>query len=210
MKVKSLSHVQLFATPWTVTRFLNPWDFPGKNTGVGCHFLLQEIFPTQGLNPGLSHCRQTFYRLSHQMHSKQYAKFTSSRQIIRINYSRWTDHPLLWPTLPSAGCPWLFWNLGISVDSVPGSLADPCFLTQGSHFFFVCVLVAQSCPTLCDPTDCSPPGSPVHGIFQARVLEWVAISFSRESSLPRDWTQVSHIVDRCFTVWAKARIYLNY
>ena len=43
------------------------------------------------------------------------------------------------------------------------------------------VLVAQSCPTLCDPTDCSPPGSSVHGILQARILEWVAISFSKEA-----------------------------
>ena len=51
----------------------------------------------------------------------------------------------------------------------------------------VCVLVAQSCPTLSDPMDCSlPPGSSVHGILQARTLEWVAISFSRESSQPRD------------------------
>ena len=48
------------------TRFLHPWDFPGKRTGVGCHFLLQEIFLTQGLNPGLSHCRQTLYCLSHK------------------------------------------------------------------------------------------------------------------------------------------------
>ena len=48
------------------TRFLRPWDFPGKNTGVGCHFFLQEIFPTQRLNPGLLHCRHTLYRLSHQ------------------------------------------------------------------------------------------------------------------------------------------------
>ena len=47
-------------------RLLHPWDFPGKNTGVDCHFLLQEIFPIQGLNPGLRHCRQTLYRLSHQ------------------------------------------------------------------------------------------------------------------------------------------------
>ena len=44
----------------------------------------------------------------------------------------------------------------------------------------MCVLVAQSCPTLCNPMDCSPPGSSVHGILQARILEWVAISFSRE------------------------------
>ena len=45
---------------------LCPWDFPGKNTGEGCHFLLQEIFPTQRLNVGLLHCRQTLYCLSHQ------------------------------------------------------------------------------------------------------------------------------------------------
>ena len=46
--------------------------------------------------------------------------------------------------------------------------------------------VTQSCPTLCDPMDCSLPGSSVHGIFQAIVLEWIAISFSRGSSQPRD------------------------
>ena len=60
--------------------------------------------------------------------------------------------------------------------------------------------VAQSCPTLCDPMDCSLPGSSVHGIFQAIVLEWIAISFSSGSSRPRDGTQVSRIVDRHFTV----------
>ena len=62
--------------------------------------------------------------------------------------------------------------------------------------------VAQSCPTLCDPMDCSLPGSSIHGIFQARVLEWVAISFSRGSSQPEDRTQVSHIAGRRFAVWA--------
>ena len=62
--------------------------------------------------------------------------------------------------------------------------------------------VAQSCPTLCDPMDCSLPGSSVPGILQARVLEWVAISFSRRSSQPRDGTRVSHIAGRRFTIWA--------
>ena len=66
--------------------------------------------------------------------------------------------------------------------------------------------VAQSCPTLCDPMDCSLPGSSVHGIFQAIVLEWIAISFSRGSSQPRDWTQISRIVDRCFTIWATREV----
>ena len=68
VKVKSISHVQLFAIPWIVacTRLLRPWDFLGKSTGVGCHFPLQGIFLNQGSNPGLSHCRQTLYYLSHQ------------------------------------------------------------------------------------------------------------------------------------------------
>ena len=62
--------------------------------------------------------------------------------------------------------------------------------------------VALSCPTLCDPMDYSPPGSSVHGIFQARTLEWIAVSFSRGSSSPRNGTQVSCTADRLFTYWA--------
>ena len=62
--------------------------------------------------------------------------------------------------------------------------------------------VAQSCPTFCDPMNCSLPGSFVHGILQARILEWVTISFSRWSSQPRDQTQVSHIAGTCFNLWA--------
>ena len=57
-----------------------------------------------------------------------------------------------------------------------------------------CSCELLSCLTLCDPMDCSLPGSSVHGLLQARALEWVAISFSRDSSQPRDRTQVSHIV----------------
>ena len=59
--------------------------------------------------------------------------------------------------------------------------------------------VAQSCLTLCNPVDCSPPGSSVHGILQARILEWVAISFSRGSSWPRVQTWVSHIAADALT-----------
>ena len=62
--------------------------------------------------------------------------------------------------------------------------------------------VAQLWPILCNSMDCSPPGSSVHGILQARVLEWIAIPFSRGSSQPRDQTQVSHILGRFFTIWA--------
>ena len=64
------------------------------------------------------------------------------------------------------------------------------------------VLVAQSCLTLCDPMDCSLPGSSCHGILQARVLEWVAIPFSRGSSWPRDQIWVFHIAGRFIIIWA--------
>ena len=76
---QSLSRALLFATPRTVahqatvssvhgipTRLLCPWDSPGKDTGVGCRSLLQGIFPTLGSNPGLLHCRQLLYHLSHR------------------------------------------------------------------------------------------------------------------------------------------------
>ena len=62
--------------------------------------------------------------------------------------------------------------------------------------------VPQSFPTLCDPMDYSPPGSSVHGISQARILEWVAMPFSRESSQPRDQTHISCTAGRFFTAWA--------
>ena len=91
----------------------SPWNSPGQNTGVGSLYLLQGIFLSQGLNPGLRYCRWILYQLSH----------------------------------------------------------------KGSE-------VAQSCPTPSDPMDCSLPGSPIHGIFQARVLEWVAIAFSEPQGKP--------------------------
>ena len=62
--------------------------------------------------------------------------------------------------------------------------------------------VIQLCPTPCDPVDCNPPGSSVHGILRAGILAWVAISFSRGSSQPRDRTWVSCIAGRHFNLWA--------
>ena len=67
---------------------------------------------------------------------------------------------------------------------------------------FCCCLVAKLYLTFCNNMDCSPPGSSVHGISQARILEWIAISFSRGSSRPRNQTRVSCIAGRRFTVWA--------
>ena len=71
----------------------------------------------------------------------------------------------------------------------------------------LCVLlVPQLCPTLSNPMDCSLPGSSVHGILQARILEWVSIPFSRGSFWSQDQIQVSHIASRFFTVWATREI----
>ena len=66
--------------------------------------------------------------------------------------------------------------------------------------------VTQLCPTPCNTMDYSLPGSSIHGIFQARILEWVAIFFSRRSSQPRDWTRVSCTVGRHFTIWASRQV----
>ena len=77
-----------------------------------------------------------------------------------------------------------------------------CSISTACVCLCVCAcLVAQSCPTLCDPMDSSPPVS-LHGILQTRILEWVAVPSSRGSSHPGDWTQVSHIAGRFFTIWA--------
>ena len=65
------------------------------------------------------------------------------------------------------------------------------FIPLCPYLFLHACSVTKSCLTLCDPIDCSMPGSSVHGIFQARILEWVAISSSRGSSRPKDWTWVS-------------------
>ena len=74
---------------------------------------------------------------------------------------------------------------------------DPLVFTWNYHnivnWLCMCAELLQFCPTLCDLMDYSPPGSSVHGIFQARILEWVAISSSRGSSWPKDWTCVSYI-----------------
>ena len=83
-----------------------------------------------------------------------------------------------WLTNPSPRSAFLTW-------------CSPCVYSSGSSCLLVMYVHTQDQPTLCDPMDCSPPGSSLHGTFQARVLEWVAISASRRSSQPRDWSCVS-------------------
>ena len=111
-----LSCVQLFVTLWTVA--LCPWDFPGRNTGVGCHLLVQGIFPTQGSNPGLPHCRRILYRLSHQESPRilEWVAYSSSRRSsqprnrTRASYVSWIVKQILhhWATrADKQNCPQL-------------------------------------------------------------------------------------------------------
>ena len=123
------SHVRLCVIPrWQPTRFPHPWDSPGKNTGVGCHFLLQ--------------CMKV-----------------KSLSRVRLLATPWTAAHQAPP------------SIRFSRQEYWSGLPFPSPMHESE--------VAQSYPTLLDPMDCSPPGSSVHGIFQARVLEWGAIAFSR-------------------------------
>ena len=103
-----------------------------------------------------------------------------------------------WPQSPGICC----LRVELDVWDQVSAESSPSKVPRGQSVFASPAAAAQSlqsCPTLCDPMDCSPAGSSVHGISQARVLEWVAIYFSRGSSQPRDPTQVSCIAGRFFT-----------
>ena len=142
--------------------------FPGKNTGVGCHFLLQGIFPTQGSNLCL----------------------------LRLLHWQADSLPLVPPEKPQRYCCCCCRRVAsVMSDSVRPHRRQPTRLPRpwdspgkntgvGCHFLLQCMKVkseskaAQSCQTLSDHMDCSLPGSSVHGVLQARELEWAATAFS--------------------------------
>ena len=78
-----------------------------------------------------------------------------------------------------------------------------------SLYAAVAAKLLQSCPNLSNPMDCSPPVSSVHGILQARILEWIAISFSRGSSQPRDQTHVSYTGEVYFILLQRIKIFFT-
>ena len=93
------------------------------------------------------------------------------------------------------------------IEDVMQTIVDESEVTTNLNTFEVkWSEVPQSCPTLCDTMDCSLPGSSIPGILQAGILEWVAMSFSRRSSQPRDRTWVSHIAGRRFAIWATREV----
>ena len=145
--------LQLCSTLYDPTRLPHPWDSPGKNTGVGCHFLLQ--------------C----------MKVKTESEIAQSCPTL--------SDPVDPTRLPH---PW---------DSPGKNTGVRC------HCLLQCMKVksesdlAQSCPTLSDPMDCSLPGSSIHGVFQARVLEWGAIAFSSVTLVNRYLTTLMLSIVLC-------------
>ena len=96
---KLLQSCPTLCDPIDSTGLPYPWDSPGKNTGVGCHFLLQEIFPNQGSSPGLPHCGQMLYHLSHQ------GRLKLGKDYIKALYS----HLVYLTYIQSASCEMLGW-----------------------------------------------------------------------------------------------------
>ena len=192
-----------FATPWT--GLLCTWDFPGKNKGVSCHFFLQGLFPTQGLNPGL-HWQADSLTLNHlgSLNIFIYIYIFLATRHMRILVLQ----PGIESTLPALET----WSLNLG----PPGKSQFCyimiyFLTRAivqSHrwIIYYCLLLLWSLSHGSDSL--RPPRTVVHqvplsmGVSQARILEYVAISSSRESSQPRDWTHVSCTGGRILYCWA--------
>ena len=152
--------------------------------GILCARILEWVtmpssmdLPNPGIEPGIPHCSWILYHLSHQ---------GSPRILERVPcpFHRGTSLPRNWT---SVSC-----------------IAGRFFTSWATREVCGCSIseVTQSCPTRGDPMDCSPQGSSVHGVLQARILVWVAISFSRGSCRLRDRTQVSFIAGRRFNLWA--------
>ena len=172
----------------------SPWNSPGQNIGVGSLSLLRGIFPTQGSNPGLLHCRQILYQLSHQG-SPRILEWVacpfssrSSRPRNRTGVSCITGR--------------FFTNWAIrEAQNISKCNLRCCPPDNGWDVNFENImsclracLVAQSCLSICDPLVYRPPGSSVHEIFQASTLEQDAISW------PRDWIYISCV--SCIGRWA--------
>ena len=165
--------------------------FPGKNTGVDCHALLQGIFLTQGENLCLLHCKQILYHWAiWEAHEQEGLAANNTNTIEKVNnYKCYHTDRRLWQQ--RAGKQWVVSEL---------HLMDRRILTDVIRTM-ACVR-AQSLQLylpLCNPMDYSPPGSSGHGILQARILEWVAMPSCRGSSQPRDGTPVSYV--SCIGRW---------
>ena len=139
---------------------------------MGSLSILQRIFPTQRSHPGLQHCKWILYQLSHKGSPRilEWVAYPFSSRSSLIQKSNWG--------LLHCRQPLYHLSMREALDTICTYI----------YYIYICVCARphQLCLTLCDPMDCSPPGSIFHGIFQARILDWVAMPFSRGSSQPRD------------------------
>ena len=150
-------------------RLLCPWDSPGKNTGVGCHCLLHCMKVKSE-----SEVAQSCPTLSDPMDCS--LRGSSVHGISQARVLEWGAIATLVITAKTWKqpiCP----SIGIWINKLW------CIQTMECYSAAAAAKSLQSCLTLCDPIDGSPPDSSVHGIFQARILQWVAISFSRVTNL---------------------------
>ena len=176
----------ILGTPWNVAhRLLCSQDIPGKNTGVDCQFLLQGFFPTQGLNLGLLHGRWILFHLTHQgspmdtlyMLNTEWKKpIRKEDKLIPVILNSETSKTDLWRWKSASWLP--CWGVLTGREAKCSSVVECVCVCVCA-----CLLVTHLCLTLCDPMDCSPPGSHFYGILQVRILEWAAILFSRSSEI---------------------------
>ena len=116
--------------------------------------------------------------------------FEKPRQHIKRQWHHFTDKCLYSQSYGFSSSHVQMWELDYEEGWVS---KDWCFQIVVDTLLWVCAKSFQSCPTLFDPVDCRLPGSSVHGILQARRMEWVAISSTRGSSQPRYWTCISNV-----------------
>ena len=175
---------------WQPTRLPSPWDSPGKNTGVGCHFLLQ-CMKMKSESEVAQSCATSSDPMDCSLPGSSIHGIFQARVLewVAIAFSNTIMRNGILPFHIST-----YYKLNVFYVASQSSIQ--------LLFEWLKVKVAQSCPALCNPLDCSLPGSSAHGILQARILEWVTIPFSRWSSQPRNWIYVSYMADRFLTVWA--------
>ena len=164
----SVSHSVMFNTLqpqglWPA-RILCPWNSLGKNTEVNCHSLLQRVFPTQGSEPGSQADSFLF-----ELQGSPLQQYSELKRVFKIKDQKQTYRgpQILRGDVNAYSIRYL--KVDTSEDK-----RDTIIATYHN--------CNQSCSTLYNPTDCGPPGFSVHGVIQARILEWIAIPFSRRSS----------------------------
>ena len=193
------SHVRLFATLWTVAHQAPlSMGILQARTGAGCHAFLQGIFPTRDRirDSCLLRCQVGSSPLAPLGKPHLYVKM---KNILQEHIYKLFPPAIMTRSAVLASVHWACPECPVHFRVLSTRLRT--FLCIISYHLLHIPLrceseVAQSCPALCDPMDYSLSGSSIHGIFQARVLERIAISFSRGSSRPRNRTRVSRIASR--------------